>query len=109
MKNKIEILGTAYLIKRTDKKDDPKMINDDGYCDNTSKEIVVLKNLKEKDDVDCVKYPEFYEKKIFRHEIIHAFFFESGLEGYSRNEVLVEWLATQIPKIQQVFKSLEVE
>lgn len=40
--------------------------------------------------------------------MIHAFFDESGLESYSDNEELVDWLAVQIPKINDVFSLLKV-
>lgn len=54
-----------------------------------------------------------YEKKqrfleVGRHEIFHAFFDESGLEGYSEDEQLINWLAIQSPKIFKVFTELEL-
>ena len=55
---------------------------------------------------------EVYEKTNLRHELIHAFLFESGLDGNSiwgngdndHPEQVVEWLALQFPKILKVFK-----
>lgn len=47
-------------------------------------------------------------KEVGRHEILHAFFDESGLEGYSQNEQLIDWLAAQSPKIFKVFTELEL-
>ena len=46
-----------------------------------------------------------FEKKVLRHEIIHAFFGESGLRSqseYAQNEELIDWIAIQIPKIVEV-------
>lgn len=47
-----------------------------------------------------------YSKKTLRHEITHAFLFESGLEdnsneadAWARNEEMVDWIAFQGPKI----------
>lgn len=50
-----------------------------------------------------------------RHEITHAFFFESGLQesslqycnGWAENEEMVDWVAVQFPKMLQVFKEAE--
>lgn len=46
--------------------------------------------------------------EVGRHEIFHAFFDESGLEGYSEDEQLINWLAVQSPKIFKVFTELEL-
>ena len=43
-------------------------------------------------------------KYIKRHEIIHAFFNESGLPGFSANEQIVDWIATQFSKILEVYR-----
>ena len=47
-------------------------------------------------------------REVMRHEIIHAFFSEAGLDDYSDNEQLVNWLAIQIPKMNDVFTMLKV-
>ena len=53
-------------------------------------------------------------KQMLRHELIHAFLFESGLntntftveEPWSINEELVDWVAIQFPKMYNIFKEL---
>lgn len=105
--NKIKILGTTYTIKKSDRKD-PKMLGNDGYCDNSSKEIVLLKGLSIKQDIRCVDKPEKYANSVLRHEIIHAFFSESGMSDYCHNELLVDWIAVQFPKMFQVFNELDI-
>lgn len=55
---------------------------------------------------------------LLRHEIIHAFFKQSGLQenahslssdiGYPQNEELVEWLAANIPDIVKVYDELGI-
>lgn len=57
------------------------------------------------DDFMETKKKRFNE--VLRHEVIHAFFSESGLDDYSSNEELVNWIAIQFPKMLQVFKELE--
>lgn len=47
-----------------------------------------------------------------RHEIIHAFLFESGLSEnfthpeYGHDETYVDWIASQFPKMCEVFKEV---
>ena len=56
-----------------------------------------------------------YRKQVLRHEIVHAFLFESGLdinsnksEEWARNEEMIDWLAIQFHKIEKVFKELDI-
>ena len=49
----------------------------------------------------CAK--DIRHKEVLRHEIIHAFFDEAGLNDYSNNEQLVEWIAFQFPKMFRTF------
>ena len=56
-----------------------------------------------------------FKKSVLRHEIVHAFLFESGLdmqsgecESWANNETMVDWFAIQYPKIQKVFQELSV-
>lgn len=57
-------------------------------------------------DSDAIKQRRYNE--VVRHEAIHAFFHESGLDGYSADEQLVDWLAMQFPKMYRLFKEHEV-
>ena len=47
-------------------------------------------------------------KESLSHECIHAYFRESGLYSYMSDEVLVDWIATQFPKMAQALKELDV-
>ena len=102
---KIKILGTEYEIVQKDRSEDPLLEEREGYCDNSVKKIVICNIKKErgsKEDLKTVK------RKILRHEIIHAFFFESGLDVNSEwgsDETLVDWIALQFPKMEKVFKA----
>lgn len=55
------------------------------------------------------------KNRIVRHEIIHAFLFESGLgfnyehKPFGHDETMVDWLAIQYPKIKIVFRLLDIE
>lgn len=103
---KIDVLGTEYVVKF-------KELNDediDGFCDNTQKLIVIRSDNENK--VGDFKY---LQKKQLRHEIIHAFMSESGLqcnwqhiEQFGHDETTIDWFAIQSPKIFRVFTELKL-
>ena len=103
-KKTVSILGTTYTIIEKHLKDV------DGYCDKTTKEIAVA---AKEDDCDLGNFEE-YRKKVLRHEITHAYFFESGLAECFENikwgipETLVDWFAYQSPKIFKTFEELNI-
>lgn len=107
---KINILGTEYnLVEQTrEENTDFTKLNCDGYCDNTSKTIAI-RILDENDTVDDF---ETYMNTIKRHEIIHAFMFESGLgqnwkhQRWGHEETTVDWFARQFSKIQKIFEEV---
>lgn len=77
----------------------------DGYCDETAKKIVV-KQYK-RGEPNSKKHLELQEQKNRRHEIIHAFLFESGLaenSEWAENEEMVDWFAKQTPKLLNAWK-----
>lgn len=102
---KLNILGAEYTLEVVSKANDAYLNKCDGYCDKTSKKIVV----KAKDDEDELDNYDVYLKKIKRHEIIHAFLFESGLhenfkhETWGHDETMIDWIAVQFPKLLKAF------
>jgi hypothetical protein len=105
---KIKILGTKWTIKCDSEENDPALEGSDGYCDNSIKTIVI-RNLEKSQY--SLKDLEAYTKKVLRHEIVHAFLFESGLamnssesESWATNEEMVDWIAIQGPKIYSAWK-----
>lgn len=106
----INVLGTEYTIRETDEHTENRLCDCDGFCDKTTKEICITTAPKE-----CsLGNWAWYRNKILRHEIIHAFFFESGFhenfktEQWGVSETLVDWFAVQFPKIKKVFDELEI-
>lgn len=98
---KINVLGTEYTVNITPKGDDPRLTDNDGYTD-TSEKLCVIDDLSEsEDDVFAKGDLKKYRRQVIRHEIIHAFLFESGLDvnSWACNEELVDWIAIQFPKI----------
>lgn len=108
MKNKIKILGQVYTIRRDTERKDPKLVDALAYVEVYAKEIV-LDEADYSNDARCVKKFGLLQKKALRHEIIHAFFHEAGLGRYCNDEVIVDFIAIQFPKLLEIFKQLKVE
>lgn len=106
----INVLGTDYAIREMERAQDAYLNTCDGYCDKTSHTIVVVAR-----DSDCeVDDFEVYQNQCLRHEIIHAFLYESGLHNnwkhdtWGHDETCVDWIAIQFPKIAKVFEELKI-
>ena len=61
-------------------------------------------------DRDSIKDLDSYRKKVLRHEIVHAFLYESGLwnnsgnvKAWGQSEEITDWIALQFPKMLQAF------
>lgn len=104
---KISILGVEYDYEITTNKEDAGLCNADGYCDPFQKRIAIEDDFNEKDP-GSTKNLGALKAKIKRHEVVHAFLFESGLNDYARDEKIVEWIAWQFPKLLETFKEIEV-
>ena len=111
-KMKVNVLGTEYEILQQTKDDNPKLEDSTGLCEQYSKKIILSNLEEEKAHVMCVENVEEFEKKILRHEIIHAFLVESGLDEnwkhcdqFGHDETMVDWIAIQFPKLIKVFEA----
>lgn len=98
----LNILGTKYDFQGSEAREDVRLTDIDGYCDYTTKKIRYENNYNKNDPVGIDDY-EVITKATKRHEIVHAFLFESGLSDLSENEMVVEWIAVQFPKMLKVF------
>ena len=74
--SEVHILGTRYSICIIDEDDYRYDREADGWCDPSVKEILIF-NYKQ--SAESVKDLIAYQKKVLRHEIVHAFLYESGL------------------------------
>ncbi len=101
----VNVLGTEYTISFVSEQDEPRLKDCDGFCDETTKEIVV-ENYKRGEPGSKGKL-ELQEQKNLRHEIVHAFLFESGLaenSDWAQNEEMVDWVAKQGPKLMKAWQ-----
>lgn len=106
---KLNILGTEYeIIRNASVEEYPKLKNCDGYTDQSIKQIVIPEFVKDDMSEEDLEY---YTKKVLRHEIVHAFMYESGLDSnseYAKNEELIDWIAIQFEKMLAIFIDLDV-
>ena len=104
MSKKVSVLGTEYEISQKTSSEDVLLETRDGYCDPSIKKIVIAEIKPEpgnKADVESLK------KRIARHELMHAFMYESGLDinsEWGTDETLMDWIALQFPKIKKAFE-----
>jgi hypothetical protein len=105
------ILGEAWTIIIAPTETDHRLQNCDGFCDFTSRHIFV-------DDFSSVNDYQLDNKvrhilQNLRHEITHAFLFESGLcdnwqhPELGHEETVVDWIAAQYPKFRKVIDAAE--
>lgn len=104
---KVNVLGTVYKIKYI-----PSLDGRGGETDFYTKDI----RISEQEDVPAeYKTDNLKEmqRHVLRHELIHAFLFESGMdqssaahEAWAVNEEMIDWMAIQMPKIMAAYDSI---
>ena len=102
----VDVLGTKYSIIKSDRIKDTKLENLAGYCDSSVNQIVI--NTFKTDNMSKSNLNQ-YEKEVIRHELVHAFLIESGLGdcSWGSNEEVVDWIATQFPKMLKAFEEID--
>ena len=111
----VNILGTPYeiIVKKYDEEDAFERRSIGAFCDGFTKKIVLC-------DMNTYKGWEYEEKTTIdacnkanlRHEIVHAFFNESGLQdntfgidnSWAKNEEMVDWISIQGEKIYKAWR-----
>ena len=109
----VDILGSKWTIKYVD--DDTAFEQANGFDNDVAREIVI-ENVKMKNDPLSYDMQSQYtnQKRVLRHELIHAYLYESGLgdssnscDAWAVNEEMVDWFARNIPKMIITFKELK--
>lgn len=111
----VNILGTTCLIivKKYDEDEDFERKSYCAYVNSYTKSIVLCDmhtyNGFENESEDTIAA---CQRENLRHEIVHAFFFESGLKSaagnyngaWAENEEMVDWIALQGEKIHKAWE-----
>ena len=103
----VNILGTDYTIRGVrNKTEDVRLdlLDANAVCEPYTKEII-LKDIPP--DLRNVNDLGEYERKVLRHELVHAFLHESGLSSYESDELLVEWIAQKVNQMADVMINLD--
>lgn len=103
---KINVLGAEYTLIVSRGSKEPRLKDCDGFCDETTKELLVENYEDSKGEQNCKQNLLVQTNKVKRHEIIHAFLFESGLaenSSWAQNEEMVDFFAIQFPKLLKAF------
>ena len=114
---KINILGTTYKVYlNVPYAKDPNLAGAYGYTDFHGKRIVVsdIRTVTGWEDASEEALGDVFATTV-RHEVIHAYLMESGLNAssnavdcWARNEEMVDWFAVQMPKLVKTFCELGV-
>lgn len=108
----VNVLGTKYEIIVMSEKENPKLKDTYGYCDPSTKQIIINNMADLIERSDSFSDLDIYRDKVIRHEIIHAMLYESGLSDqceFAMNEELIDWIAIQFDKLASIFKQLKDE
>ena len=108
---KVNILGTEYSVSEIPQSRSNGYLSDaDGYCDSSIHTIVIDDMSDHEGQPGQKKDLKNYKNKVFRHEIVHAFLEESGIQGECpwNTEEMVDWVALQLPKIVEACKEVGV-
>lgn len=107
MKQSVNILGTEYKIMLV------PSLNDRGGETDFYTKTIKISELEGISESELTENKQEFQKHILRHELIHAFLFESGLdansngiEAWASNEEMVDWIAIQLPKIMAAYENI---
>ncbi|MEG0790991.1 MAG: hypothetical protein RSG23_05130 [Gordonibacter sp.] len=111
----VNVLGQTYKVYELAPEDGGTM--EDGVLgttDWTTHEIMLRGSIKEPTGNDSLANLDVLYRETLRHEITHAFLFESGMTGsdtfegdFAHNELMVDWFAMQAPKMLKAFEEAD--
>lgn len=106
----VQILGTLYAV-RFDVPEEKMPEGADGCMDQSTHMIKIAKIEASRESLQNL---DSYKEKVLRHEIVHAFLYESGLwnnsgdiRSWGQSEEIADWIAIQSPKIFRAFKDVD--
>lgn len=106
----VNILGVEYTIY-FDVNPDEMPEGSDGCMDQSTRSIKIAKMEVSRNTLQNLAD---YQKKVLRHEIVHAFMYESGCwansgatDAWGQDETVTDWFAIQSPKIFKAFQEAD--
>lgn len=105
---KVNILGSEWTVRSATEVEEPRLEGVNGFTDWTTRTICLEKNIQ-----GNIGSMETYMNKVIRHEVVHAFMFESGLgdsfehKDFGQEETIVDWFAFQMGNILNVVMDIE--
>lgn len=100
----VNVLGSDWTIEHRTEGADHGLEGNDGYTDRSTRTVVLRKHRPDEGlETGVLQDMVDNDRNTRRHELTHAFLFESGLDDYANDETLVSWLAHQFPKMMRAF------
>ena len=105
----VMIQGMPWTIRYANACEDSKLTGCDGYCDSSIRTCVVFDGSGTETDPFSLADVEHRQKQVKRHELVHAYLAECGLEleSWAANEEIVDWIASQFPKLSDLFRKAD--
>lgn len=106
----VNILGEPWRVKIFSSELDSRLKDNIGFTDWTSHFIGIADPDETESTLDNTME---LIKQVARHEIVHAFMFQSGLsddwkhEQWGHDETVVDWIARQFKAMQKVIEKVE--
>ena len=103
----VNVLGTEYKVLYKESKEDSILDDKYAYCNFLKKEIVIRTNLDELTEEEM----QIRNKRTLRHELLHAYLYESGLDlesEWARNEEMIDYFSIQFEKIYKTYGQVGV-
>lgn len=106
----VRILGAIWVVRSATETEEPRLEGVNGFTDWTTRTICLEKNTQ-----GNLGNMETCMNKVIRHEVVHAFMFESGLgdsfehKYFGHEETIVDWIAYHMENIVSVIKDIQNE
>lgn len=103
----VSVLGSEWTVMVAKESEEPRLSYIGGFTDQSCREIVIADRHEEatiRNFMDEIMHT-------LRHELVHAFMFESGLgedwkHETGHDETIVDWIACQMPKIMNAYNKV---
>ena len=105
---KVNILGSEWTVRSATESEEPRLVGISGFTDWTTRTICL--DINTNGNIGSIKT---YMNQVIKHEVVHAFMFESGLgdafehKDFGQEETIVDWFAFQMGNILNVVMDIQ--